>query len=234
MGAMSNQLPSLTSNEKQILSFIITYLTTNGMSPTYTEIQTHFGYASVNSVQNYIKQLVKKNYIDLFPNQKRAIHIKVDPELYDEGSSFSSKNSNNPFPYSNEEGESFLGVKISVQAKVAAGRGIEYKMFDRHVFVSKQMVKGRGDVFAVEVSGESMIDSGILDGDILIVSKNNEFQTGMTAVVTVNDESTVKKIYKQNDNKIELRPANVQYHSRFISFDEMQIEGQVIGLIRQM
>jgi repressor LexA len=208
---------SLTPNERDILEFIQSYINHQGLSPTFTEIQRHFEYASVNSVQNYIRQLVKKKYLSLEPHQKRALKILAPSSA---------------FTHQHRDEGHFMEVPI--YAKVAAGAALEYQVLDRTILVDRQRFGRINELFAVEVVGDSMIDDGILEGDFLLVQKSAQIEKGMTAVVTLESGgSTVKRLYLDKKNsKIELRPANNKYQSKFIEFNQLKIEGKVVGLMR--
>lgn len=208
---------SLTPNEREILDYIQLYISQQGLSPTFTEIQKHFNYASVNSVQNYIRQLVKKKYLSLEPHQKRALKVLAPSNAF-----------NQPFR------EDSLFLEVPICAKVAAGAAIEYQVLDRTLAVDRQRFGRFNDLFAVEVVGDSMIEDGILEGDYLLVQKTAQIEKGMTAVVTLESGgSTVKRLYLDKKNsQIELRPANSKYQSVFVDFEELKIEGKVVGLMR--
>lgn len=216
---MSIQLPSLTPNEKAILIYIVEFIDNNDLSPTYMEIQKAFGYASVNSVQNYVRQLERKGYIHLEPHQKRAIQV-----------------ADGAFQYSSRAKVSLDGAtEVAIQAKVAAGGPIEYAVHDRSVMVDSALLPKNGSFFAVEVAGDSMIEAGILSGDVMILTKVRSIYPGMTAVVSIEDEgATVKKVYPHiSERMFELRPANSQYQSRFVKESDTRFEGQLVALVRK-
>jgi len=220
---MTKKLPSLTPNEKAVLSFLIEFVQNHNISPTFTEIQKAFGYSSVNSVQNYVRQLERKGYIALEPHQKRAIRLLASH--LDFGSMIRSS-------------ASLLIediIDVPVQAKVAAGKPLEYIVYDRSVKVEKNLLPKTGSFFAAEVVGDSMIESGILSGDVIILSKITSIYPGITAVVFIEDEgATVKKIYPQPSQKsFELRPANSNYQSRIVREADLRFEGQLVALIRK-
>lgn len=208
---------SLTPNERDILEYIQSYIHQQGLSPTFTEIQRHFKYASVNSVQNYIRQLVKKKYLSLAPHQKRALKILAPSNAF-----------------SPQSFQAEAPLEVPIYAKVAAGAALEYQVLDRSIVVDRQRFGRLANLFAVEVVGDSMIEDGILEGDFLLVQKTGQFEKGMTAVVTLDSGgSTVKRLYlDKKTGQVELRPANASYQSKFMAFNELKIEGKVVGLMR--
>jgi len=218
---MTNNISSLTLNEKSVLSFISDFIKKNEISPTFNEIQKAFGYSSVNSVQNYVRQLERKGYLCFEPHQKRAIRLLAN------SSDFGAHALIPP-----SDGDT---LEVTIQAKVAAGRPLEYAVLDKSVRVDRGLLPKSGTFFAVEVQGDSMIDDGILTGDVLILSKVKSVHPGMTAVVSIVDEgATVKRVYPQAEAKsYELRPANSKYRSRLVKEEEARFEGQLVALVRK-
>lgn len=219
----SNHKPtlSLTHKEKAILEFIHSFICQEGISPTYTEIQKHFSFASINSVQRYVSQLEQKGYLQKGePNQKRSLILLKNSndflnDLYD---STSVPNS---------------AVRLPLLGKVAAGLPLEAKEYDEHMDVPLALVPRPTESFILRVQGESMIDEGIFNGDLIIVEKRSFANDGSLVVASTEDESsTVKRIfYKQG--MVELRPANTSMQSFWYEPHKISIQGLVVGLIRQ-
>ncbi|MCO5114222.1 MAG: transcriptional repressor LexA [Bdellovibrionaceae bacterium] len=211
---------SLTQKEKMILEFLESFIKQEGISPAYTEIQSHFGFASIHSVQRYIQQLEQKGYIQKGePNQKRSlILLKASHdfanELYD------------PATYGS-------AVRLPLLGKVAAGLPLEAKTYDEQMDVPLALVPRPTESFVLRVQGESMIDEGIFDGDLIIIEKRNFAHSGSLVVVATEDESaTVKRIFYK-EGLVELRPANAQMQSFWYEPHKISIQGLVVGLIRQ-
>ncbi len=208
---------SLTSKEKATLEFIETYVKTHGISPTFTEIKNHFGFASINSVQRYIQQLESKNYIQKGnSNEKRS--LKLLKSSTDYLADLMEKPS--------------VAVTLPLLGKVAAGLPLEEKNFDQWVDVPLSLVQKPKESFVLRVQGESMIDEGIHSGDLVIIEKNSFASEGSLAVVSTEDESaTVKRIFYKN-GQVELRPANSKMKSMWYEPHEITLQGLVIGLMR--
>lgn len=207
-----NPLRPLTAKEKLVLEFIENYLLQEGIAPSYQEIKDHFGFASFNSVQRYLKQLQSKEYIHIpGGNQKRAITIlhssQAALESLNKTLSHPSLNnvvSANPFaaPSSQEEASMNLSTSISSESlslplygKVAAGRPIEAIEYNEFVDVPPSMVKYPARSFALKVEGSSMIEDAILDGDIILVQEQQQANNGDIVVAVVDNEATVKRFY---------------------------------------
>jgi repressor LexA len=229
----------LTAKEKSILEFLEEQLGETGVSPSYQEIKDHFGFASFNSVQNYLKQLSAKGYILTANNQKRALQILHSANTVQENvvrlsavrPHFNKSPKETPrellLQTSREE-----VLSLPLLGHVAAGAPIEAFEHDEFIDVPPSLVRNSGKTFALKVKGSSMIDDGIFDGDIILVQKQSNASNGEIVVATVDDESTVKRIYSKPE-EIELRPANSTMKSMWYPPHRIQIQGVVVGLLRK-
>ncbi|MCS6837293.1 MAG: transcriptional repressor LexA [Bdellovibrionaceae bacterium] len=230
----SNLIP-LTTKEKAIFDFIVDYVWRTGTSPSYQEIQEYFGYRSINSVQNFIKQLCRKGYLKTTPHHKRGIQLTTQGTQWARAYGGVSR-------LSKEEAEQEVqeeGITIPILGRVAAGKGIE--AFIHHetiIFPRVWFTRGNWSsfpsVFAVKVLGNSMEEEGILEGDTLLIVKTNRVSSGEMALVEIRDEGyTVKRIFLHpNQQRIELRPSNSQLQSRFFPEEMLRIEGRILGVLR--
>lgn len=226
-------LPPLTEKEKSVLAYIENIQDSSGISPSYQEIRDHFGFASFNSVQNYLKQLTNKGYIEIPANQKRAITI-LHPSMSVQNHVTQLKSENEGEKQrSNEE-----VLSLPLLGKVAAGRPLESFSHDEFVDVPPSMVRNPGKTFALKVSGDSMIEDGIHDGDIILVQKQATATNGEVVVASIESESTVKRYFMRphpdsREKMIELRPANVSLNSMWYPPERVDIQGVLVGLIRK-
>jgi repressor LexA len=244
----------LTAKEKLVMEYIESHVRQHGISPSYQEIKDHFGFASFNSVQNYLKQLVQKEYIHLAANQKRAIQIlrpsqsvqnQVNKLFQHDAEKIPTQATRSP-----ERPELLLGsreiLSLPLLGKVAAGQPIEALAYNETVDVPPSMIRNPSKSFALRVQGQSMIDDGIFDGDIILVQKQSHANNGEIIVASVENEATVKRIFMNtkpnpevlkenlsNDKLIELRPANSSMQSMWYPSQQVEIQGIVVGLIRK-
>lgn len=229
-------LKSLSPKEKAVLEFIEICLAESGVSPSYQEIKDHFGLASFNSVQNYLKQLSAKAYIEIPQHQKRAIQIlKPSTAVQDVFSQFVSTTGSSRPPLLQAREEI---LSLPLMGKVAAGQPIESFTHDEFVDVPPSLVKNASKTFALKVQGESMIDDGIWDGDIILVQKQNHSSNGEIIVATVDNEATVKRFFlrphpETKERQVELRPANSKMKTMWFDPSQVDIRGIVVGLIRK-
>lgn len=253
----------LTAKEKAALEFVEGFLKTHGIAPSYQEIREHFQWASLNSVQRYLQQLQNKGYIHMpGGNLKRAISIlhsanEIQSSL---GSGVvSGLNQRHPIltPNSSEIPSSSSptaeSLTLPLLGRVAAGIPIEALEHNEFVSVPTNWVRHPERTYALRVEGESMIEDGIWNGDLIFVQRQEMARNGETVVAMVNHQATVKKFYlhqqvhrnPQSDPQlisprqegaaalVELRPANASMSSFWLRPDQVQIQGVVVGLIRK-
>jgi len=195
---------ALTKKQTRIYSYLETYLRRKGRPPSYQEIQDYFGFRSLNSVVKHLKQLERKGYLESpWGNQKRAFRL---------------------LPLRT------TAATIPFLGRVAAGAPIEAVEMPESVEVPESLLAG-GNNFALQVQGESMIDEGIRDGDVLIIRKQDHADNGQTVVAQIEGEATIKKFYQQ-DGRVELRPANEKLKPLVVPAEKVEILGVVIGLVR--
>lgn len=229
----------LTAKEKAFLEFIEGFQTSSGISPSYQEIRDHFGFASFNSVQNYLKQLTRKGYVKNHANQKRAIQIIQSVMGRHQAQSSMSLTAAGPSPKSLLQSTEEV-LSLPLLGKVAAGCPIESLKHDEFIQVPNQMVRNASKTFALRVQGDSMINEGIMDGDTILVQQQNSAANGDLVVATIENEATVKRFYlrtpprgSQDELMVELRPANEKLQSMWYSPYEVSIQGILVGLLRK-
>jgi repressor LexA len=253
----------LSLNELKVLQFIEVYVEEHGLAPTYQEIKDHFGFASFNSVQRYIKNLQEKNYVSIpAGNQKRALQIlhpsRSISNSLTERTSVSSVLTNPPSQHKKEAPTSespsqVESLSLPLLGRVAAGLPIEAFTHDEYVEVPASLVRQPAKTFALIVQGQSMIEDGILEGDVILVQKQTYANNGETVVAMVNHQATVKKFYLHRGGKdtgkedihtnpqsaahssqqVELRPANSTMESFWYAPQAVNIQGVVVALMRR-
>ncbi len=196
---------NLTEKQQAVYRYLRKYIEARGVSPTYDEIRRHFGFRSFQSVQKHLAQLERKGYIRI-PERNRSRMIT----LVEHG------------------GRSLV---LQMAGLVAAGSPIEAIEQYETVDVPEEML-GSGEYFALKVRGNSMIDEGIVDGDTIIVQKQQSARNGQTVVAMVEGEATVKKFFRRKDG-VELRPANASMSPIFVREGEFVVQGVVVGLLRR-
>lgn len=206
---------SLTKKQKAILDFIKDYaLNNDGLSPTQKEIKEYFGLKSFGSVQRYLRYLEDAGYLEKSSNATRGISLVSEPASHH--SLFDKK------------------LEVPLIGQVAAGNPIEaIENPEDTLVLPGQMINPHYKHFALRVSGDSMIEDGILEDDIVIVRSQNVAKQGQTVVAVINDEATLKKFYRK-ETQVELHPANHRLKPIIVSQDsgEFKIVGIMVGLLR--
>ncbi|WP_018086748.1 transcriptional repressor LexA [Desulfurispora thermophila] len=198
----------LTPREKAVLDFIARSVQTKGYPPSVREIGLAVGLKSSSTVHGYILRLEKKGYLRRDPTKPRAL------ELCDERADILRR-----------------GVLVApMLGRVAAGQPVlAVENIEYHLPLSTEFF-GEGDYFLLTVKGDSMIDAGILPNDIVVIRQQSTADNGDIVVALLEDEATVKRIYKEN-GRIRLQPENKTMDP--IIVDSVEILGKVIGLMRR-
>ena len=201
----------LTERQKQILEFILDFQQRNGVSPTHREICEKFGYSSYGTVHKHLKLLTEKGFIQRAWNQKRGVQV-VD----DAAAGATRREASLPF----------LGL-------IAAGRPIESVPGNEAIGVPGHLVRSSaGDHYVLRVSGDSMIEEGIHDGDLVVVQQRDHAESGEMVVAMVEDEATLKRFFPEGE-QIRLQPANHQMLPIRVPAASVRIQGIVVGLMRR-
>lgn len=212
-------MPSLTKRQKQILDFIIESVNLHGFPPSTSEIQEEFSFKSPNSVQDHLSALERKRCIWRHPHKSRGIEVLV-------------------YRNNRQENENSNAVEVPIVGRVAAGMPVlAQENIEGELAVDKSLVKNPTGVFALKVKGNSMIDSGILDGDHVVVRQQQSAEGGDIIVALIEDEATVKKFYKdKGSNRVILQPANESMQPIYVdlSRNNFMILGKVTGVIRKI
>jgi len=196
----------LTKRQKQILDYIKNFIQDKGYSPSLEDIRRHFKLSSRSTAHYYVETLARKGYLNKLDNQARAIEI------------------------TNRKERSDL-VEIPLLGVIAAGEPIEAIENPETIKVPKSQLSKAGEHYALRVQGNSMIDEGIFDGDIVVIRKQPDAENGETVVALINDnEVTLKKIYKEKTG-FRLQPANPNLKPIFTK--ELIVQGKVITVIRK-
>ncbi|MBT5093904.1 MAG: transcriptional repressor LexA [Halobacteriovoraceae bacterium] len=203
----------ITKKQKEIYDYIKSYIDTHSCAPTQKEIKEHFSFKSFGSVQRYIKYLTDAGYLGSDWNARRGLTLVEEQALMAA-----------PAPHSRE---------IPLLGKVAAGIPIEaLEDPEETIPVPLHMLSGDSRYFALKVEGDSMIDEGIFQDDIVVCKGQETAHTGQTVVAVIDGEATVKNFYKKK-GIIELHPANSTMQPIIVDGSlPFKIAGVLVGLIR--
>lgn len=209
---------NLTDRQQEILSFLQQFLEANGYPPTLREIGKHFNISSTFGVKRHLEALEKKGYLNVMSNASRGISITRDELSQTESSKIYQIN----------------GIRnIPIVGRVAAGSPIlAEENIDGTIAIDSNFIRKSDNSFALKVKGDSMIDAGIFEGDLVIINPQTNATNGDIIVARIDDEVTVK-VYENKNQQIKLIPQNKNYDPIVIkNSNEFSIVGKVTGVIR--
>jgi repressor LexA len=201
----------VTERQRDILSFIRDFQRQQGVAPTHREICDHFGFSSYGTVYKHLSLLEKKGLIRRDWNQKRGVEIVEDEKA-------------EPAAPSNARDLPLFGY-------IAAGRPLDVEVSDETITVPEHLTS-RGENYVLKVRGDSMVDDGILDGDLVIIARRERADNGEMVVANVNGEVTLKRIYQEGE-RVRLQPANSMMSPIYAAAREVAVQGVVVGLMRR-
>lgn len=206
---------ALTERQREILEFIRGSITERGYPPTLREIGSHFGIRSTNGVNDHLRALEKKGYLQREDLKSRALR---------------------PVDLGTPANETEM-VEVPVIGRVAAGQPLlATQNIEDTVKIDRFFIGQTREVFALRIKGESMIEDGIFDGDYVFVRKQLQAQPGEIVVAMIGDEATVKRYYPEGDT-IRFQPANAKMEPIYVrkrDFRSVNILGVVVGVYRKM
>lgn len=209
----------LTARQAAILSVIKTSIEEQGYPPSIREVATRAGLASTSSVAYQLKVLEEKGFLRRDPNRPRAVVVQL-PE--DEAPELDSAQHFDSSPTS---------VTAPLLGRIAAGGPILAEQQVDDVFALPKQLTGEGEIFMLEVKGDSMIDAAICDGDWVVIRRQNDAINGDIVAALLDDEATVKT-FRRRDGHVWLLPHNELYSP--IDGDHAQIMGKVVAVMRKL
>ncbi|HET7709351.1 MAG TPA: transcriptional repressor LexA [Sphingomicrobium sp.] len=214
----------LTSKQHELLLFIRDRLGSDGISPSFDEMREALDLKSKSGVHRLISALEERGFIRRLPNRARALEILKLPEASAPAAAPVTRPVV-PTPANDT-------LDIPLHGRIAAGTPIE-ALQGTESFAVPAALLGPGEHYALEVSGDSMVDEGILDGDFALIRKVDSARDGEIVVALINDEEATLKTYRREGNMIRLDPANRSYSPQRYREDQVQIQGKLAGLIRR-
>lgn len=210
----------LTQKQKDLLLLIDKKIKSEGVPPSYDEMKDALGLASKSGIHRLITALEERGFIRRLPNKARALEVLQLPQ-----DSKPKVTNFAPAPANDEYEIPFVG-------KIAAGNPIA-ALEDSYNMISVPPNMMGPDHFALEIEGESMINAGILDGDIVIVRKANTARNNQIVVALVDqEEATLKRLYKTSQG-VELIAENPDFPTRTFGPDRVEVQGVLVGLVRK-
>ena len=234
----------LTRKQFELLRFIHERLTEAGVPPSFDEMKDALDLRSKSGIHRLITALEERGFIRRLPNRARAIEVIKLPDSVQHG--LGSGRSRGFVPSVIEgnlgkgrrvdtEGEEDVGrpIAVPVMGRIAAGTPIEAIQTRSHTINVPPDLLTSGEHFALEVRGDSMIEAGILDGDIALIRRSDGADTGDIVVALIDDEEATLKRFRRRGASIALEPANTSYEVRILPPNRVRIQGKLVGLFRR-
>jgi repressor LexA len=213
----------LTAKQRELLLFIDNRLKESGISPSFDEMREALELKSKSGVHRLISALEERGFIRRLPNRARALEVLKRPEV----------KSATVIPLRPAGPAAANDVMdIPMHGKIAAGTPIEALQGTENFSVPAALL-GPGEHYALEVSGDSMVDEGILDGDFALIRKVDTARDGEIVVALIDNEEATLKTFRREGSMVRLDPANRQYEPQRYDPRRVQIQGRLAGLIRR-
>ncbi len=216
----------LTSKQRELLLFINDRLGESGVSPSFDEMREALSLKSKSGVHRLISALEERGFIRRLPNRARALEVVKLPESAAPATGNVVQLRPAAAAAANDT------IEIPLHGKIAAGTPIE-ALQGNEGFAVPAALLGPGEHYALEVSGDSMVEEGILDGDFALIRKVDSARDGEIVVALIDDEEATLKTYRREGRTIRLDPANSRYDPQRYDETRVKIQGRLSGLIRR-
>lgn len=222
----------LTRKQLELLELIDTRMQADGVPPSFDEMKDALNLRSKSGIHRLITALEERGFIRRLPHRARAIEVLRLPDTADRRAAPPVSDPASAAP-SMPHPAALAMMEVPVMGRIAAGTPIEAISSVSHtVGIPGSMLSGRGQHYALEVKGDSMIDVGINDGDIVVIREQTTADNGDIVVALVEGHEATLKRYRRHQDMIALEAANPAYETRLLPADQVQVQGRLVGLIR--
>src|SRR3982075_3419642 len=236
-------LEMLTRKQYELLRFISERLKESGVPPSFDEMKDALDLRSKSGIHRLITALEERGFIRRLPNRARAIEVIKLPASVAHGLGNGRSRGFTPSVIEGNLGRVRAGqdeesagrpVAVPVMGRIAAGTPIEAIQTRSSVInMPPDMLSATGEHFALEVRGDSMIEAGILDGDMALIKRTEAADTGDIVVALIDEEEATLKRFRRRGASIALEPANPSYEVRILPPNRVKIQGKMVGLFRK-
>lgn len=226
----------LTKKQLDLLAFIHKRVQRDGVPPSFDEMKEALDLRSKSGIHRLITALEERGFIRRLAHRARAIEVVKLPDSMT-GAGFSPRVIDGDMPDTPPPAAAIpvtiAATELPVMGKIAAGVPIEAINQRSHgVTVPDAMLAGNGAHYALEVQGDSMIEAGINDGDVVVIRETAVADNGDIVVALVDDHEATLKRFKRSGSSIALEAANPAYETRVFPADKVKVQGRLVGLIR--
>ncbi|MBR4927397.1 MAG: transcriptional repressor LexA [Alphaproteobacteria bacterium] len=209
----------LTQKQHDLLIFLDRTLKETGVCPSFDEMKNFLGLKSKSGVHRLLNELEDRRFVRRLPNKARALEVlslpakrTIDTELV---------------PVSNDD-----VMSIPLCGRIAAGLPIEAIRYPSETVAVPSQMMGLGEHYALTVDGDSMKNAGIMDGDTVIIRRTDRVSNGTIVVALIDGYEVTLKRYRINGSSVALEPENENYETRIFSADRVEVQGELVGLMR--
>ncbi|MGO4571719.1 transcriptional repressor LexA [Microvirga sp. 2TAF3] len=233
----------LTRKQHELLRFIHERLRESGVPPSFDEMKDALDLKSKSGIHRLITALEERGFIRRLPNRARALEVirlpetvgataggqkRFTPSVVEGGLAARAKAA--PAPVADER---VRDLSIPVMGRIAAGTPISAIQNRSHSITLSNDFLSQGEHYALEVRGDSMVEAGILDGDLVVIRKQDTANTGDIIVALIDEEEATLKRFRRRGSSIALEAANQAYETRVLGPDRVKIQGKLVSLVRR-
>lgn len=223
----------LTRKQKDLLLFIHERMAGGDVAPSFEEMKEALDLKSKSGIHRLINALVERGYLERLPHRARALEVKRLPEGYAPAANDSSQQAQKTRNINTViAAAANAAAQVPLYGRIAAGTPIEAIRDEGTMVDVPPSMLGRGEHYALEVEGDSMINAGINDGDIVIIRREETARNGDIVVALIDDAEVTLKRFRRSGNKIILEPENDSYEPRVLDPERVQVQGHLAGLYR--
>ncbi|MBO7556751.1 MAG: transcriptional repressor LexA [Alphaproteobacteria bacterium] len=215
----------LTPKQYKLLMFIDNSIKENGCCPSFEEMKSAVGIKSKSGIHALIEELIDREFIRKIPHKARALEVLRTPRF-------------KPKDIIEEEKKIKIALQnssaqIPLYGKIAAGTPIEAIAYENETVSVPFELVNKGAFYALRIEGESMIEAGIMDGDLAIIKRSETAENGQIVVALVDDNEATLKVFEKKSDEICLKPCNKDYKIQHYAPSQVKIQGILNGIIRK-
>ncbi|CAH0352331.1 MAG: transcriptional repressor LexA [Pseudomonadota bacterium] len=228
----------LTPKQQELLTFIHNRLEEGGVSPSFEEMKEALDLRSKSGIHRLINALEERGFIRRLPNRARALEVLKLPEGLERARKAAALLAATPAVIPPKVSVPHIPIaandviEIPLHGRIAAGVPIE-AMEGQNMLSVPAALLGSGEHYALEVSGDSMMEAGILDGDFALIQRTEVARDGQIVVALIDDAEATLKYFRKDGPRVRLDPANSAYEPQIYNAQQVRIQGKLAGLLRR-
>ncbi len=222
----------LTKKQRELLILIHERMSEEGVAPSFEEMKNELGLKSKSGIHRLISGLVERGYLERLPHRARALEVKKLPEGYSPDDSDHTDAAEQHRAMAAVHAVASQFEPIPLYGRIAAGTPIEAIRDEGQTVDIPPNLLSAGEHYALEVDGDSMVEAGINDRDIVVIKKTDHAENGTIVVALVDDGEVTLKRFRRSGSKVILEPENSNYEPQIFDPDRVKIQGRLVSLYR--